>query len=528
MALVPTKFRLAAPWAAGTEPIPAAVASLADRIETESGFAADAALLREALEQQQQQQQQQQKQASPSAVVDVASLFMLDWPGGAFLNHGSYGSSLRCASKAREAWSRRQESQPLRFAELEWVPAMARVQRALATFVGIPEHDADDLVMVPNATYATNAVCRSLLGPGPGPRDAILMLNLGYAAAKKAAMASVAGPANVIFVDVCLPWPAAADADRAHGEALVARIAERLRRAKDEEGWDVRLAVIDHITSMPSVTLPIRGVSAVCRAAGVPLLVDGAHALGNIPIDLEALDVDFYTSNAHKWLCTPKGAAFLYVSKAFQDRVHPVVVSHGGGLGYQAEFAWPGTLDPAAPLSVNTSLRLFEAVGADLIMSSNRSRLDAMTRRLVEAWGTQVIGLGGNCLAAVELPAALADVSPFVIHDRLYEEYLVEAAIGVCKLPVIDAGAGAGAGAAAAAAAGGGGGGGGGGSSSSSQATGAPDPVTTMRKVSFIRISSQAYMKLGDMHRLVKAIEQMVALNCGGVLGGAASIEGKL
>ena len=277
---IPPFLAHAAAWASGDRELPATVVALADAISRESGAANDAATIRRHL----------LSPASTGGGSLLLPLFSLSWPEGrAFLNHGSYGSALRCASRARELWSRRQEMQPVRFAEREWVPAVALARRRLSRFVGSPP---EDLVFVTNATEATNCVVRSLLPRGAsGARDAILMLNISYGAAKNVSR-TVVGDTNVLYVTVDLPLLSASAAT----SAFVERVRSRLAEAK-EEGWNVRLAIIDHITSMPCVTLPVQSVQRVCRSAGVPLLVDGAHALGNIPLDLRGMDVDMYTSN---------------------------------------------------------------------------------------------------------------------------------------------------------------------------------------------------------------------------------------
>ena len=95
----------------------------------------------------------------------------------------------------------------------------------------------------------------------------------------------------------------------------------------------MRLAIIDHIISPLPVHLPVAALCALCATAGAASFVDGAHAVGAVSLQLPALGASFYTSNCHKWMCTPKGAAFLWVAPGLtQERMRPLVVSHGFGL----------------------------------------------------------------------------------------------------------------------------------------------------------------------------------------------------
>ena len=72
------------------------------------------------------------------------------------------------------------------------------------------------------------------------------------------------------------------------------------------------------------------------------MLIDGAHALGSLDLNLSDLDPDYYVSNAHKWFCCPKGSAFMYVKKSLQQETRPLIISHGYGSGFQSEFIWSG------------------------------------------------------------------------------------------------------------------------------------------------------------------------------------------
>ena len=107
-------------------------------------------------------------------------------------------------------------------------------------------------------------------------------------------------------------------------------------------------------------------ITDLCRSRGVRILIDGAHALGQLPLDLSRLNPDYYIANGHKWLYSPKGSAFLWVNKLHQDEVAPAVVSSEfGGADFVTRFQWVGTRDYSAMLSMSAALDFRESVGGD-------------------------------------------------------------------------------------------------------------------------------------------------------------------
>ncbi len=147
-----------------------------------------------------------------------------------------------------------------------------------------------------------------------------------------------------------------------------------------------RLAVIDHITSGSALVLPVARIVAACHAIGVPVLIDGAHAPGQIDLDLTAIGADWYVGNCHKWLCAPKGCAFLHAKPARQIELHPVTISHGFEQGYLAEFDWTGTTDPSRFLAVTEAIAFHHRLGGAALRARNRllatQAADLVARRL--------------------------------------------------------------------------------------------------------------------------------------------------
>jgi isopenicillin-N epimerase len=269
-------------------------------------------------------------------------------PAVDFLNHGSFGATPRVVLEAQAAWRDELEREPVRFMVERVEPELAAAREALAAFI---QADTDDLAFVTNATAGCNTVLRSLeLAAG----DEILTTDHAYNAVKNAA-AYVADRAGARLVVVEIPFP------MEHANEAVERILAAVTPR-------TRLAVLDHVTSATAIVLPIARIVAALAERGVDTLVDGAHAPGMLDLDVAGIGAAYYTGNLHKWVCAPKGSAFLWVRPDRQERIHPLVISHGANLPlddrsrFRLEFDWQGTADPSAWLAVPAALRFGEAL----------------------------------------------------------------------------------------------------------------------------------------------------------------------
>ncbi len=350
------------------------------------------------------------------------NLWPLD-PQTIFLNHGSFGSCPRPVLAHQHALQAHLERQPVQFFVRELEPALDWARSALARFVGA---EAEDLVFVPNATAGVNTVLRSLrFAPG----DELLVTDHEYNACRNALdfVAAESG-ARVIVVEIPFPVQSA--------DQIVALVLERVTAR-------TRLALLDHVTSQTGLVLPLDRLAPALAGAGVELLVDGAHAPGMLPLDLAQLGAPYYTGNCHKWVCAPKGAGFLYVTRSRQPLIRPLSISHGANSPrtdrsrFLIEFGWTGTWDPSVYLTVPKALCTMESLlpgGWPEIMDRNR-RLALASRRLL----CQALQIPLPCpdellgsMASVPLSDATQAVPPTSplyadpLQDKLRERYDIE------------------------------------------------------------------------------------------------------
>jgi isopenicillin-N epimerase len=308
--------------------------------------------------------------------------FLLD-PGITFLNHGSYGACPAPVFARYQELQRELERNPVAFLARRFDELTAGSRAALASFLGARP---DDLVFVPNATAGLNAVIRSLrLEPG----DEVLTTRHEYGA-------------------VTRTWEFA-------GAKLVYAVPDELASAI---GPRTRAVSVSHITSPTALVLPVAEICAAARAAGALAIVDGAHAPGQLPLELDALGADVYAGNCHKWLCAPKGAGFLWARPEHQRWIEPLVISWGYGddRTFADRHGWQGTRDPAAALTVPA------AIEAHAVFDLERCR------RLAAA-SHELLPPVGSSPAPQMWATEVATDAPDELQRRLFNEHAIEVVV---------------------------------------------------------------------------------------------------
>ena len=294
-------------------------------------------------------------------MADLAEHWALD-PEVVFLNHGSFGACPRPVLDAQDRWRSEMEAEPVDFFVRTVEGHLDTARERLAGFLGA---DMESLVWVPNATAGVNAVLRSV---NFSPGDQLLTTDHAYNACRNALdFVSARSGAEVVVVEI--PFPL--DSSQQVTDALIAATGPR-----------TRLALIDHVASPTGLVFPIEELVVAPTGLGVETLVDGAHAPGMVPVDIEAIGATYYTGNCHKWLCAPKGAGFLHVRSELHDRIVPTAISHGANSPrrdrsrFQLLFDWTGTADPTPYLAVPAALDFMDGLfpgGWPEVMSRNRS-----------------------------------------------------------------------------------------------------------------------------------------------------------
>jgi len=316
-------------------------------------------------------------------------------PSISFLNHGSFGACPAPVLEAQRVWRERMELEPVRFLDRELDMHLGEVRDRLAAFLVA---DPDGLAFVPNATAGVSTVLASLRFQ---PGDELLACDHEYNASLNALRAAAARDgARVVIVHVPFPIHDPSQVVEAYLEAVTPR---------------TRLALVSHVTSPTALVMPVAAIVRELDRRGVDTLVDGAHAPGMVPVDLRALDAAYWTGNAHKWLCAPKGAAVLHVRSDKRDAIRPLAISHGMNdprsdrSRYRLLFDWTGTPDPTPWLAIPAAIRFVGGVHPDGwtgLMAANAAKARAGRDVICAALGVPAPAPDSmlGSMAAIPLP----------------------------------------------------------------------------------------------------------------------------
>ncbi|OUL25293.1 penicillin epimerase [Nostoc sp. T09] len=348
--------------------------------------------------------------------LEFQELWSLD-PSVTFLNHGSFGACPKAVLAVQQRLRSQLEQEPLRFFGREWEPLLDNAKSKLAEFVGA---DIQDLVFVNNATTGVNSVLRSLFFCAD---DEILTTNHEYNACRNA-LDFISSRTGARIVIAQIPFPIDSP------QQVIAAVMERVT-AK------TRLALLDHITSQTGLIFPIQQLVEELQHRDVDTLIDGAHAPGMIPLNLREIGATYYTGNCHKWLCAPKGAAFLYVQRDQQSKIRPLTISHGANsprtdkTRFQLEFDWAGTDDPTAYMCVPEAIAFMDSLlpgGWGELMQRNHQLVLEGRRLLCQSLGVlppcpdEMIG----SMAVIPMPAAWNNRHFMSVHDELFDKFGIQ------------------------------------------------------------------------------------------------------
>ena len=347
----------------------------------------------------------------------MRDLFLLD-PDLVFLNHGSFGACPREVLDAQHRWQIEMERNPVAFLGRRSAALLTEARAALGAEIGAR---GEDLVFVPNATTGVNAVAQSFpLAPG----DEVLTTDLEYGACD-AAWQHMCAKRSAVYRRVEIPLPYARE-----------EVVERLLAAA---GPRTRLIYASHLTSTTALMLPVAELCATARERGIATLVDGAHAPGQIALDIDAVGADFYVGNCHKWMCAPKGSGFLHARPERQAMLDAPVISwgyaegSGGHSGFDAylgrttferRMQWQGTRDISAWLAVADAIGFQARHDWPAVRARCHDLAADALRVLTQRHGLQPVAADGDWAQMVAIPVPAQD--PEALRRRLLDESRIE------------------------------------------------------------------------------------------------------
>ena len=301
------------------------------------------------------------------------------------LNHGSFGSTPKYVYDKQQEYTIMSEAYPDEWFRNEYFSYIDHSRKALADYL---HANVDDVVLVENASSAVNSIVRSLkLQKG----DIIIYFSTAYGMVKNTCkwLESFEG-IRVIEIPVSLPF-------KNDVEGYVKPFIEALDQLSEEELNRVQLAIFSHIASLPGVILPVEKLIALChegykKGRYIKVLIDGAHALGQIDVNISKLKPDYWLGNGHKWLYSPRAGAVLYVHPNYQEEIEPTVISSSGKDDFLGKFSYTGTRDYTSLCAIRDAFTFRELVGGDQAIKEYIHNLALWASDyLSQLWNTKVL-----------------------------------------------------------------------------------------------------------------------------------------
>jgi isopenicillin-N epimerase len=341
---------------------------------------------------------------------------MTDWlldPDVAYLNHGAFGALPREVGDAAAELRAMMESNPANLLARRLPALLNEVRGRLAELL---RADEAGLVFVQNATTGTATVLTALAAT-MGAGDEILTTDHRYAAVA-AQLDAIAVPRGVSPVFAHVPIDSRSTAE------VVAAVTSRLTER-------TRLLVVDSIASGSGFRFPVAQIVAAAHEQGVPVLVDAAHAPGQIDVDLDSIGADFWVGNLHKWICCPRAAAIMSIAPGWRDVIRPMVPSHLYAQGLRPAFDWTGTFDPVNLLAVPAALDFWDKLGWDEVRRRQSALVDDGAARVAAALGTTSPAHEEfrAAMRVIELPVRLGDPQARTIEAALSYDHRIEVSL---------------------------------------------------------------------------------------------------
>jgi len=341
---------------------------------------------------------------------NLSDLFMLR-PGITYLNHGSFGACPKPVFEVYQKWQRELEEEPVEFLGRRFADLMYNARQSLGQFLNA---GVEDLLFVANATTGLNIVAHSLpLKPG----DEVLSTNQEYGAMDRM-WEHICKKSGARYIRHPIPLPVTSKED----------VTEKIWSGATRR---TKVLFFSHITSVTAFMMPIRELVTRARDSEILVVVDGAHAPGQIDLDLESLGVDFYAGNCHKWMMAPKGVGFLYARPEKQHLIDPLIVSWGdqskGDSRFIQENEFQGTKDIAAYLSVTAAIDFIEKHHWPEVREQSHALVLEARKQMAEKTGIAPLCPGNKSwlrqMVAEPLPTGLDGM---LLKKRLFDEYSVE------------------------------------------------------------------------------------------------------
>ncbi len=262
----------------------------------------------------------------------------------------------------------------------------------LAEYLGIEEWE--DLVFVDNASQGINTVLRSLSAMlwstkcSGNTSCSVLRFNTAYPMVRNAVQwfdASIAStkPQEIVF-DLTL--------EMLRNTSFLLDNLRQFIQVQNNVNNSIYLAFISHIISSPAVILDIKAINALFREYDIITCVDGAHAMGQIALDMTEMNIDIYIANGYKWFYSPRSSALLYVQKEFQPLLYPIVISTRNPFSssFQERFSWLGLKDYVPYIMMREALAFRQEIGEDKIVEYIHNMAMEGGNRVAEIWGTEL------------------------------------------------------------------------------------------------------------------------------------------